>query len=150
MNPPPCRMFVGLAPAFSLLFACSPVPDEAPAAGAGAGPGIEPAGNATLVGEWSPDRGLCGESRLSFTADGLHEALLDDGGGWQVLATGRYELDGRELSIRFEGVLQQREVVSVDEGTLVLRHDDEELAAVTGGYDVVLQRCPDRAPPSQA
>ena len=150
MKLPPGRLFVGLAPVLSLLFACSPAANEVSVPGAVASPGVEPAGNASLVGEWSPDRDLCGESRLSFTADGRHEALLDDGGGWQVLATGRYELDGRQLSIHFEGVLQQRELVSVDEGTLVLRHDDEELAAVTGGYDVVLQRCPDRAAPSPA
>ena len=139
----------GLAPALVMLVACSvpvgeapeldAVSDAAPAATAAA-----PDSSGAIVGEWNPDPSLCADSRMTFTDDGRHEALMDDGDGWQVLASGRYELDGRTLVIRFEGEVQRREVVSVDGQALVLRHDDAALAKVTGGYEVVLHRCPGR------
>lgn len=151
----PCRALPGLV--VCLLVACSPAPAGAPAADGAAAdvPAADVAGagapdGASLVGEWSPEKDLCGDSRMTFTVDGRHEALMDDGGGWQVLASGTYQRDGRTLSIRFEGQEQQREIIAVDASTLVLRHDDEALAAVTGGYDVRLHRCPDRGPPPPA
>lgn len=139
----------GLAPVLALLVACSApvgaapevdaVSDAAPATNAAA-----PVSSGSIVGEWNPDPSLCADSRMTFTTDGRHEALMDDGDGWQVLAAGRYELDGRTLVIRFEGEVQEREVVSVDGEALVLRHDDAALAEVTGGYEVTLHRCPVR------
>lgn len=139
----------GLVPALVLLVACSAPVGAAPEADPGpeavpAEPAAAPVSSGTIVGEWNPDPSLCADSRMTFTADGRHEALMDDGDGWQVLAAGRYELDGRTLVIRFEGEVQERELVSVDGETLVLRHDDAALAQVTGGYEVTLYRCPGR------
>lgn len=150
MRPITKPLFATLVPAICLLVACtSPVdaaPDAAPATTAA--PAAPAAGQASIpgsiVGEWNPDPSLCADSRMTFTADGRHEALMDDGDGWQVLASGRYEQDGANLVIRFEGEVQQREIVSVDAQRLVLRHDDAALAKVTGGHEVTLHRCPGR------
>ena len=147
MHPITKPLFATLVPAFCLLVACTSPVDAAPEAVPAATP-APAAGQASIpgsiVGEWNPDASLCADSRMTFTADGRHEALMDDGDGWQVLASGRYELDGRTLVIRFEGEVQRREVVSVDGQALVLRHDDAALAKVTGGHEVTLHRCPGR------
>ena len=147
MRPFPKPLFAPLLPALGLLVACTqpagaapeaaPAAVSAPVAAEGDAPG-------SIVGEWNPDASLCNDSRMTFTADGRHEALMDDGDGWQVLASGRYEQDGANLVIRFEGEVQQREIVSVGAQALVLRHDDTALAKVTGGYEVTLHRCPGR------
>ena len=130
----------GVLASTCLLVACSPT----------VGAEAETEAAAPLVGEWSPDPELCADSRLSFTDDGRHEALMLEGGGWQVLASGRYERDGRQLRISVEGQVQEREIVALDDARLVLRHDDEALAEATGGYEVILHRCPPSgdAPPA--
>lgn len=148
----PSPMIPGLAAALLLVQGCSQAADATadptPSSMEAADPGTAPNPGPTIVGEWSPEPELCADSRLTFTADGRHEALMADAGGWLVLATGRYDQDGRRLRIDFEGDVQQRELVSVDRQRLVLRHDDDALAEVTGGHDVVLHRCPQRAPPA--
>ena len=154
MRPSPYPMLPGLAAALLLVLVlgCSPAADATadpdPSTTGAADPGAVAAEGPMIVGEWSPEPELCADSRLSFTADGRHEALMADAGGWLVLASGRYVQDDRQLRIDFEGEVQQREIVSVDQQRLVLRHDDEALAEVTGGYDVVLHRCQHRGAPA--
>lgn len=38
------------------------------------------------VGEWGIDAEMCAESRVVFTADGLHQAWMLQDGQWQTLA----------------------------------------------------------------
>ncbi|WP_374604079.1 hypothetical protein [Arenimonas sp.] len=152
MRPAAC-LSTGLIPCLFLLLACSQPADATadavsaspPATGPEAVDAAPAEGAGSLVGEWAVEPALCAESRLSFTADGRHEALMDDGGGWQVLASGSYERSGSELRIVFQGVGQQREILSVGPEQLVLRHDDEALARATGSDEVVLYRCPPTA-----
>ena len=148
----PSHIIPGLAAALLLLQGCSQaadaIADPDPSSTGTDTPGTAATHGPMIVGEWSPEPELCADSRLSFTADGRHEALLADAGGWLVLASGRYEQDGRRLRIDFEGEVQWREIVSVDRQRLVLRHDDDALAEVTGGHDVVLHRCPHRGAPA--
>lgn len=139
-NAKPFRL---LLPAACLVLAgaCTAAPASDP--GASSAPSATAAA-AGLQGEWSPDPSLCGESRLSFTADGRHEAWYRDGGDWQVLASGRYTREGDRLVISLDGVSQVREVVSVDAAQLRLRHDDAALAEALGSDTVTLHRCPPR------
>ena len=69
--------------------------------------------------------------------------------GWRllerlVLASGSYERSGSELRIVFQGVEQQREILSVGPDRLVLRHEDEAIARATGSPEAVFHRCPAR------
>ncbi|HEY9144382.1 MAG TPA: hypothetical protein VIM90_10145 [Arenimonas sp.] len=152
MRPAAC-LSTGLIPCLFLLLACSPPADATAdavsaspsATGPEAADAAPAAGAGSLVGEWAVEPALCAESRLSFSADGRHEALMDDGGGWLVLASGSYERSGSKLRIVFQGVEQQREILSVGPEQLVLRHDDEALARATGSHEVVLYRCPPTA-----
>lgn len=151
MRPAAC-LSTGLIPCLFLLLACSPSADATadavsaspPATGPEAADAAPAADAGSLVGEWAVEPALCTESRLSFTADGRHEALMDDGGGWLVLASGSYERRGSELRIVFQGVEQQREILSVGPGRLVLRHEDEAIARATGSPEAVFHRCPAR------
>ena len=148
----PSQMIPGLAAALLLVQgnsqAADATADPNPSSMEAPDPGTAPNRSPTIIGEWSPEPELCADSRLTFTAEGRHEALMADAGSWLVLASGRYDQDGRRLRIDFEGEVQQREIVSVDRQRLVLRHDDEALAEVTGGYDVVLHRCQHRGAPA--
>lgn len=145
-------LIAGLVPLQCLLLACSS-PADATSGPSPAPPNLVPTGSADaireagddrLVGEWAVDPELCSESRITFTADGRHEALMGDDGGWRVLATGNYERNGTKLRIGFDGVVQHREILSVDADQLVLRHEDEALARATGSREAVFHRCPPR------
>ncbi|MAL04071.1 MAG: hypothetical protein CL625_07360 [Arenimonas sp.] len=144
-------LITGLVPLQCLLLACSS-PADATADPLLVPPAVVPSldGNAgtddtdMLVGEWAVDPALCTESRITFTSDGRHEALMGEGGEWRVLASGEYEHSGDELRISFEGVVQHREILSVDADRLVLRHEDEALARASGSHEAMFHRCKPR------
>lgn len=97
-----------------------------------------------IVGEWNLDAAACAQSRVTYTEDGRHEALVNEDGKWKTLAAGRYTLDGDTISVEADGQSQSLEVVTVDAGKLVLRNPDPAQMEQLGVEQVVFVRCPAR------
>lgn len=108
-----------------------------------AGPETDPV-EGPLHGDWATEAELCSESRLSFTADGRHEALWFEEGEWKVQSTGTYRRDGSRLVIHIGNARQERQIISVDDQFMVLRELDESRAEALGADALTLYRCPAR------
>lgn len=101
----------------------------------------------SVMGEWAMDADSCAESRLTFTIDFMHEALVAEDGRWQSLAAAPFSIDGDTLVIQSEGLdgdtTEQRLVVETAErDRLVLRNEDSALAEQVGTDTLELVRCP--------
>jgi hypothetical protein len=96
-----------------------------------------------LIGEWAIDADWCAESRFTFTADGRHEALVNDD-GWQVLASGRYTRAGDRITVVTHTGDDHLQVLAVDERRLVLRNESAALREAIGTDTLELVRCPAR------
>ncbi len=98
-----------------------------------------------LIGEWSMDAESCREARLTYTAAGVHEALMLEEGTWKIKASGRYTRDGSRITVDIGGNRKDELiVVSVDDSTLVMRNADEARMQALGLDSVTLTRCPPR------
>lgn len=97
-----------------------------------------------IMGEWSMDADSCIESRVTFTIDQMHEALIAENGRWVSLAAAPFTIDGDTILIEDSpaGAEHRLEVVSVERDRLLLRTDDEERAAAIGTDSLALVRCP--------
>ena len=99
---------------------------------------------ASIVGEWNLDEAACAEARVTYTDDGRHESLHKADDGWNTLASGSYRLDGTALVVEFQGQSETLEVVSLDQGSLVLRNADAARMSEAGVEPVRFVRCPPR------
>lgn len=95
------------------------------------------------VGEWGIDAEMCAESRVVFTADGLHQAQMLQDGQWQALASAPYRRDGNILIVEADGAEERLEVLEESAGRLVLRNADEARQEALGIDRLELERCPD-------
>lgn len=93
-----------------------------------------------IVGEWALDAESCRESRMTFTHDGAHEALIAEDGRWQSLAAGEYRREGDVLIISMGETEQQLQVLVAEGDRLVLRNPDSGIGDLT----TELVRCPTR------
>lgn len=98
---------------------------------------------AAEVGEWGIDEEMCAESRVVFTADGLHEARILEDGQWQTLASAPYRREGNTLIVEVDGVEDRLEVLEESADRLVLRNADEARHEALGIDRLELERCPD-------
>jgi hypothetical protein len=101
----------------------------------------------TVMGEWAIDADSCAESRLTFTIDFMHEALVAEDGRWQSLGAAEFSIDGDTLIIQAEsptgGAAEQRlQVVTAERDRLVLRNDNADHAELVGTDTLELVRCP--------
>lgn len=98
-----------------------------------------------LVGEWSIDAPSCDHARLTYTAEGLHEALMLEGGTWKTMASGTYSRDGDRVRVQ-TGEQQHDDLVIIraDDRTLELRNADAARMQAMGMDSVTLVRCPPR------
>lgn len=95
------------------------------------------------VGEWGIDAEMCAESRVVFTADGLHQARILEDGQWLTLASAPYRRDGNILIVEADGAQERLEVLEENTGRLVLRNVDEARHRALGIDRLELERCPD-------
>jgi len=95
------------------------------------------------VGEWGIDAELCAESRIVFTADGLHQARMLQDGQWLTLASASYRRDGNILIVEADGAEERLEVLEESAGRLVLRNTDEARHQALEIDRLELERCPD-------
>lgn len=95
------------------------------------------------VGEWGIDAEFCAESRVVFTADGLHQAWMLEDGQWQVAVSAPYRRDGNFLIVDVDGVEDRLEVLEESAERLVLRNTDEARHEALGIDRLELERCPD-------
>ncbi|MEQ8484635.1 MAG: hypothetical protein RIB46_09750 [Pseudomonadales bacterium] len=98
-----------------------------------------------VVGEWAVDAESCPESRLTFTIDQMHEALMAEDGRWVSLAAAPFSIDGESIVIQPADGLpggQRLAVVTAERDRLVLRTGDAARAAAIGTDTLTLVRCP--------
>ena len=101
----------------------------------------------TVMGEWAIDAESCAESRLTFTIDFVHEALVAEDGRWQSLATAPFSIEDNAVIIHARdadgAALDQRlQVVTAERDRLVLRTEDAARAELAGTDTLELVRCP--------
>ncbi len=101
----------------------------------------------TVMGEWAIDAESCSESRLTFTIDFMHEALVAEDGRWKLLAAAEFSFDGDTLVIHASGPdgtagAQRLHIVTAERDRLVLRNQDTALSEVVGIDTLELVRCP--------
>ena len=97
-----------------------------------------------LEGEWALDEAQCAEMRVTYTADGRHEALVAGEDGWTVLSSGRWRRDGDRIEVSAEGSRETLLVVRLDARVLELRNADAERMRALGSETVRFVRCPAR------
>jgi len=99
-----------------------------------------------IMGEWAIDSESCQHSRLTFTIDQMHEALVAEGGRWVSLAAAEFSIEGDTIVIHASaggGTTQQRlQVITAERDRLVLRTGDEARAEAVGTDTLELLRCP--------
>lgn len=101
----------------------------------------------TVMGEWAIDAGSCAESRLTFTIDFMHEALVAEDGRWKSLAAAEFSIDGDTVVIHANSPVgnateQRLQVVTAERDRLVLRNQDAALSKQVGTDTLELVRCP--------
>jgi hypothetical protein len=102
---------------------------------------------AAVLGEWALATEDCAESRLTFDKAGRHEALMWDGGAWEIIASEPYRVEGRLIYIEPAGEAaesQVLEVIEADGNRLLLETPDRERATVAGTNRLALVACEER------
>lgn len=94
------------------------------------------------VGEWALDDAFCDQSRIVFTADGLHESRVLEDGSWKSLASAPYRREGDMLTIETPETTERLEVLEESSDRLVLRNTDVERHRRLGTTSLELVRCP--------
>ena len=97
-----------------------------------------------LIGEWSVDAESCAQTRVTYTADGKHEALVNQDGQWRTLGSGSYRHEGERLTVRAGAIEDRLVILSLDSERLVLRNEDEARMKAAGTDAVSFVRCPSR------
>lgn len=98
-----------------------------------------------VVGEWAIDADSCTESRLTFTIDQMHEALMAEDGRWVSLAAAPFSIEDHSIVIHpADGAPDEQRltVVTLERDRLVLRTADAARAATIGTDTLTLVRCP--------
>src|SRR5690606_12184667 len=100
----------------------------------------------TVLGEWAIDAESCAESRLTFTIDFMHEALVAEDGRWKSLAAAEFSIDGDTVVIHASGPdgnagAQRLQIVAAERDRLVLRNQDTALSELVGTDTLELVRC---------
>lgn len=97
-----------------------------------------------LIGEWSVDAASCAHTRVTYTAEGKHEALVQEGGTWRTLGSGSYRHEGERVVVRAGAIEDRLVILSLDSERLVLRNEDEARMKAAGTDSVSFVRCPAR------
>lgn len=97
-----------------------------------------------LVGDWSLSPEQCEKTRITYTADGMNEAWIRDGGGWNKLSSGSYRHNGEQLVVEAMGQSDELRIVRLDDSTLELRNADADRMKELGQGSVSFIRCPAR------
>lgn len=98
-----------------------------------------------IIGEWAVDADSCAESRLTFTIDQMHEALMAENGRWVSLDAAPFSIDDDTIVIRRpDGQPDEQRLAVIARGRdhLVLRTADAARAAAIGTDTLTLVRCP--------
>jgi len=97
-----------------------------------------------LIGEWSTDAANCTKTRVTYTVDGKHEALLNDNGQWRTLGSGSFSHEGDRITVRAGAIEDRLLILSLDSDRLVLRNEDEARMKAAGTDSIGFVRCPAR------
>ena len=91
-----------------------------------------------IVGEWAVDAESCGEMRLVFNFEGIHEALVAEEGRWQSMGAAEYRRHGDVIIIKAGDVEERVEILVEERDRLVLRNRE----SAAGDMTTELVRCP--------
>ena len=99
-----------------------------------------------VFGEWAMDAATCSESRLTFTTEYRHEALMAEGDEWLILASAGFTFEGDVILVKTSEYQshQRLRVIVATESALQLRTEDVARAEAIGTDTLSLVRCPPR------